>query len=186
MKISDNTFVSLSYKLNVGEGDDLELMEEATPEYPLSFIYGTGSMLPSFEDKLTGLETGSKFSFSLSPEEAYGEFFEDRVVELPKSIFEVDGKFDGDHVFEGSTLPMMDSEGNRMNGSVIEVKDNVVVMDFNHPLAGEILNFDGEVLEVRTATVEEIAAITTAGCGGCGCDDCDDDHQHSCGCDGCK
>lgn len=184
MKISDKTFVAVSYKLNVGEGDELELMEEATSEQPLSFIFGTGSMLPSFEEKLAGLATGDKFSFSLKAEEAYGDFNEDYVIELPKSVFEVDGKFDNDQVFEGNTLPMMDSNGNRMSGSVLEIKEDVVVMNFNHPLAGETLNFDGEVLDVHDATPEEIAAMTAGGCScGSGCD-CESGHEHgdACGC----
>lgn len=183
MKISDKTFVAVSYKLSVGEGSDVELMEEATSDKPLSFVFGTGSMLPAFEDKIAGLGQGDKFSFSLTNEEAYGDFNEDYVIELPKSVFEVDGKFDNEQVFEGNTLPMMDSNGNRMNGSVLEVKEDVVVMDFNHPLAGEILNFDGEVLTVREATAEEIAALSAGGCscgGDCGCGGND---QEGCGCD---
>lgn len=189
MKISNYAFVSVCYKLNVGEGDEFELMEEATAEHPLSFIFGTGNMLPAFEDKLTGLTKGDKFSFSLDPEDAYGDFHEDYVIELPKSVFEVDGKFDEEQVFEGNTLPMMDSNGNRMNGSVLEVREDVVLMDFNHPLSGETLNFEGEVLEVRTATAEEIASLTAGGCsceGGCGShDDCggaDDEAHGGCGC----
>ncbi len=185
MKISDNTFVALSYKLNVGEGDELELMEEATPENPMSFIFGMGTMLSAFEDNLAGLEKGSKFSFSLSPEEAYGESNESYIIELPKQIFEVDGKFDDERVFEGNTIPMRDANGNIMNGSVMEIKDDVIVMDFNHPLAGETLQFSGEILDVHDATPEEIAAMATGGCGDCSCDDCGDEHNHEGGCGGC-
>ncbi len=184
MKISDKTFVALNYKLNVGEGEDLELMEETSPENPLTFIFGTGSMLPAFEDKISGLKKGDAFSFVISPEDAYGEFNEEFVLELPKSIFEVDGKFDDKQVFEGNILPMTDSEGNRMSGSVMEVREDVVVMDFNHPLAGEILNFEGQILEVHDATPEEIAALSySSGCGGgCDCSGCDDKGAHACGC----
>ncbi len=193
MKISNRTFVAVSYDLNVGEGEERELMERATAEHPLTFITGLGFMLPAFESQLTGLEKGSKFSFSLDSEEAYGPRIEEHVVELPKKIFEIDGKFDDTQVFEGNTLPMMDTDGNRMNGSVVSVKDDVVVMDFNHPLAGEILHFAGEVLDVHEATPEEIAALTAPGCG-CGCGDCGDDcggedcsdnHQGACGCGNC-
>ena len=70
-------------------------------------------------------------------------------MDLPKNIFEVDGKFDAEMIKEGNTVPMMDSNGNRMNGSVLEVKDDIVVMDFNHPLAGETLHFSGEVIDVH-------------------------------------
>ena len=169
MKISKNKFVSVTYDLNVGDGNERELMESATLEHPLQFIFDTGSMLPAFEENLKGLEAGSKFTFSLMPEQGYGDFAEDRVIELPKSIFVENGKFDEEYIVEGVTLPMMNADGDRMNGSVLEVKEDVVVMDFNHPLAGETLHFEGEVLDVHEPTIEELAAINKVMSGGCGC-----------------
>ena len=182
MKITANKFVAVTYDLNVGEGEERELMERATSEVPLKFVFGTGAMLPAFEDALKGLEVGDKFNFSIAPADAYGEYVEEHVLDLPKNIFEVDGKFDSEMIKEGNTVPMMDSNGNRMNGSVLEVKEDVVVMDFNHPLAGETLHFSGEVIDVHEPTAEEIAALTApAGGCGCGCDDCGSgcgDHDH--------
>ncbi len=176
MKISDNKFVSLTYDLTVGEGDELELMERATAEAPLDFIFGTNTMLKSFEDNLEGLSAGEKFKFTLTPDEAYGEFYEERVIDLPKNIFEVDGKIDEDMLFEGNTLPMMDTDGNRLTGSIVSIEEEVVTMDFNHPLAGETLHFEGEILEVRELTEEEVAALMNNhdGCGGScqGCSGC--------------
>lgn len=180
MKISTNKFVSVTYDLNVGNDDERELMERATAEQPLQFVFGLGMMLPAFEEHLKGLTTGDKFRFTLTPENAYGEFNEENVVELPKNIFEIEGTFDDEFITEGATVPMMDSNGQRINGSVLEVKKDVVVMDFNHPLAGETLHFDGEVLDVHEATAEEMAAMTSAGCG-CGCDECGTDCE--CGCE---
>lgn len=191
MKISANKYVAVIYDLNVGEGEERELMEKATREVPLKFIYGMGMMIPAFEEALMGLEEGEKFDFSITPENAYGEYNEEHVLDLPKSIFEVDGKFDSEMVQEGNTIPMMDASGQRINGSVLEVKDDVVVMDFNHPLAGETLHFKGEVIDVHEPTAEEIAALTApAGGCGCGCDSCgsgcgDHGHRDSCGCGGC-
>ena len=191
MKISANKFVAVTYDLYVGEGEERELMEKATREVPLKFIYGTGSMIQAFEDSLMGLESGAAFDFTITPENAYGEYNEDYVLDLPKNIFEVDGKFDSEMIQEGNTVPMMDSNGNRMNGSVLEVRDDVVVMDFNHPLAGETLHFKGEVIDVHEPTAEEIAAMTApAGGCGCGCDSCgggcgDHEHGDGCGCSGC-
>ena len=191
MKISANKYVAVIYDLNVGEGEERELMEKATREVPLKFIYGMGMMIPAFEQALMGLEEGEKFDFSITPENAYGEYNEEHVLDLPKSIFEVDGKFDSEMVKEGNTIPMMDASGQRINGSVLEVKDDVVVMDFNHPLAGETLHFTGEVIDVHEPTAEEIAALTApAGGCGCGCDSCgggcgDHEHGDSCGCGGC-
>jgi len=187
MKISPNKFVSLSYDLNVGEDGERELMEKATSEHPLEFIFGTNSMLPAFENNLDGLSQGDSFEFTLSPEQAYGEYDEEHVVDLPKNIFEVDGKVDEQVVFEGNTIPMMDTNGNRLNGSVVSVGDDTVKMDFNHPLAGETLHFSGNVLTVREATPEEIAALfAPQGCG-CGCEDQEScgDGAGGCGCGGC-
>ncbi len=181
MKIEANKFVSLSYDLNVGEGDELELMERATPENPLEFIFGTNSMLEAFEKNLENLSEGDSFSFTLTPEESYGEYDDERIVDLPKNIFEVDGKIDEDVVFEGNMVPMMDTNGNRLNGSVVKISDDSVTMDFNHPLAGETLRFAGKVLTVRDASAEEIAALfAPQGCGD-GCD-CDDESAKNCGC----
>ena len=178
MKISKNKSVSVTYDLNVGEGEERELMERATMEHPLKFIFGSGSMLPAFENNLKELEKGGKFSFTVTPEDAYGEYREDFVVEVPKKAFEVEGKFDDEYVKEGATLPMLDSNGGRMMGSVLYIKDDLVVMDFNHPLAGETLHFDGEVLDVHEPAEEELIAFNESMQGG-GCSDgCE-------GCDGC-
>ncbi|MDR0824920.1 MAG: FKBP-type peptidyl-prolyl cis-trans isomerase [Prevotella sp.] len=183
MKISTNKFVALSYDLNVGEGEDRELMERATAETPLEFIYGTNSMLEAFEQNIDGLAEGDSFDFALTPEQAYGEYDDEHVVDLPRNIFEQDGKLNEEVIFEGNIVPMMDTNGNRLNGSVVAVKDDVVTMDFNHPLAGETLNFSGKVLTVRESTPEEIAALFApqGGCG-CGCDDCGSDEEDACGC----
>jgi len=118
---------------------------------------------------------GDKFSFSLNPEEAYGEYFEERVMELPKKMFEIDGKFDDERIAEGVTLPMMNAQGGRFMGSVLEVKPDVVVMDFNHPLAGETLHFEGEVIDVHEATPQEIAAMIESD--GSGCSSCESRNQ---------
>lgn len=188
MKISPNKFVSLSYDLNVGEGDEKELMEKATPEHPLEFIFGTNSMLEAFEKNVDGLAEGDSFDFVLTPEQAYGEYDDDHLVDLPKNIFEVDGKVDESVVFEGNTIPMMDSNGNRLNGSVVSVGEDTVKMDFNHPLAGETLHFTGNVLTVREASAEEIAALFAPQGGGCGCGSgcgCESEDEGSCESGGC-
>ena len=185
MKISTHKFVSLAYDLNVGEENEKELMERATADHPLEFIFGTGSMLEAFEKNLEGLSEGDNFDFVLSTEQAYGEYDDDNVMDLPRNIFEVDGKIDEKVVFEGNIVPMMDANGNRLNGSVVALKDDFVTMDFNHPLAGEALHFSGKVNGVREASAEEIAALTMSlGCG-CGCGDSGEscgEKSGSCGC----
>lgn len=188
MKISTNKYVAVTYDLNVGEGEERELMERATEEVPLKFIYGVGMMLPAFEEALKGLEVGSTFDFSIAPADGYGEYQEDYVVELPKNIFEVDGKFDAEVIKEGNIVPMMDATGNQMNGIVNEIKEDIVIMDFNHPLADETLHFSGKVIDVHEPTAEEIAALT-APADGCGCGDCSSDcgdPSQNGGCCGCN
>jgi FKBP-type peptidyl-prolyl cis-trans isomerase SlyD len=186
MKISENKFVTLTYDLNVGEGEERELMEQATAEKPLEFIFGTNSMLEAFEKQIEGLTQGDTFSFQLTPEEAYGDFDESKIIELPKNIFEIDGKIDDQVLFEGNTVPMMDSSGNRLTGSVMTIAEDVVTMDFNHPLAGETMHFAGSVTGVREASAEEIAALFSGGgcgCGSGGCGSCGDgSDEGGCGC----
>ena len=181
MSIATNKFVRLSYELYVGSEDERELMEQTTEDRPLEFIYGMGMMLPEFEKQLFGLSKGDKFDFVLTSEQAYGEREEDAVQELPKNIFlNEQGVFDSSIVFEGNTLPMYTPDGQTVQGSVLEVREDIVVMDFNHPLAGETLHFIGEILEEHEATTEEIeqffgthnheGGCSSGGCGGCcGC-----------------
>lgn len=183
MKITANKTVSAEYELYVdGETEgELELMEKATAEQPLNFIYGVGMMLPKFEENLFGLEKGSSFDFTINTEDAYGTYDDDSVIDLDRAIFEIDGKVDEEVIFEGNVVPLMDNEGNRINAQVVKITDTHVTVDLNHPLAGENLHFKGTVLEVREATEKELAALTGGGCG-CGCDDgsCE---SGGCGCD---
>jgi len=190
MKISDNTYVTLAYDLNVGEGDERELMEQATAEQPMAFIFGANMMLEAFEDQIRGLNQGDSFSFQLTPEDAYGDYDDAKLVDLPKNIFEINGKIDHEVLFEGNTVPMMDSSGNRLVGSVVSINDEVVTMDFNHPLAGETMYFNGQVVGVREASAEEIAALFSGGgcgcgSGGCGSDGCGSGENGGCGSGGC-
>lgn len=178
MEIKPGMFVAVSYKLwAIQPNEAPEEIEETQPGKPLTFVYGTGSMLESFEKKLENLKVGDKFDFILTADEAYGQIEPENVIELPKDIFYVDGKFDEEMVIEGAVLPMRDAHGNTLNGTVEKITDNAVVMDFNHPMAGADLHFIGEVLEVREPTEADIHA-----CGGCG-SDCGSDCGSGCGCE---
>jgi len=192
MKISANTFVSATYDLYVGgnDGTQEELMEKATEQKPLSFIFGMGMMLEAFESNLVGLEAGATFDFVLPSDQAYGEYFDENIVELPRTVFEVDGAIDPEIIFENNTVPMMDQEGNRINGTILKIGDETISMDFNHPLAGENLHFVGKVIEVRESTEEEARAFMGGGCG-CGDGDCGECGDGDCGegksdCGGCS
>jgi FKBP-type peptidyl-prolyl cis-trans isomerase SlyD len=172
MKITADKSVSAEYELYVdGEVEgELELMEKASVEKPLQFIFGVNMMLPKFEQNLFGLQAGDKFDFTINSEDAYGDYDDESVLDLDRAIFEIDGKLDEEMIFEGNVVPLMDNEGNRVNAQVVTVTDKHVTVDLNHPLAGENLHFKGSVLEVREPTEKELAALTGGGCGsGCGC-----------------
>ena len=177
MEITRNRMVTLTYDLRLDDQNG-DMIEQANADRPLRFIYGAGQMLPKFEAQLAGLKQGQPFEISLTKYDAYGEVNDDAIVELPRQVFMVDGNFDDEMVKIGNNVPMMTGDGQRMNGIVLEVSEQAVKMDFNHPLAGEDLHFQGEILEVRDATDEEIAALFSHGCGcgsgGCGDGDCGD------------
>ena len=157
METVENKYITLAYKLYTIENGEKEFTEEAPAEHPFQFISGLGLTLESFENQVKDLNKCDKFDFTIKAEEAYGEYDEEHVIDLPKNIFEIEGKFDSERVVEGAVIPLMTSEGQRINGSVVEVKDDVVVMDMNHPLAGCYLNFVGEITENRPATNDELS-----------------------------
>ncbi|HKJ80299.1 MAG TPA: FKBP-type peptidyl-prolyl cis-trans isomerase [Prolixibacteraceae bacterium] len=186
LEITKNSMVTLTYDLKVDD-ENGEVIEQTTDEKPLQFLYGAGLMLPKFESQLSGLKEGESFTIKLASDDAYGEVNQDAVVELPKHVFLVDDKFDDELIKVGNTVPMMSSNGQRLNGLVLEVNDEIVKMDFNHPLAGEDLYFAGKVLGVREASEEEMAEMLSGG--GCGCesggcsdDSCSTESSGGCGC----
>ena len=176
-----NKVVSLTYELTSTK-NEAELIEKTTEERPLTFLMGRGSLLPSFEANIDGLKVGDAFDFILKSEEAYGGFNEQAIINVPLTAFMVEGQVDSNLVQIGNTIPMMDNEGNRLNGIVMEVTDDSVKMDFNHPLAGDDLHFKGAVVEIREATSEEMEHGHIHAKGGCSHGSCD---SGDCGSGGC-
>jgi FKBP-type peptidyl-prolyl cis-trans isomerase SlyD len=170
MTISENKVVSLTYELRTDdENGQPTLVEKVDQDNPMVFIYGVGGLLERFEDQIKGLSIGDPFEFSIDPEEGYGEFDEEAVVSLPKDVFKVEGKIDSNMLQPGNYIPMTDNEGNRLQGRVLEVEGDNVLMDFNHPLAGKNMHFKGKVAGIREASAEELAHGHVHGEGG---------HQH--------
>src|SRR5665647_980195 len=158
MKIENNKMVSLIYELreNDSNGRIIESLDESRP---LTFVYGTGRLLPVFESNINSLGTGDLFSFALNSEMAYGEKREDMIVDVPRSVFETDGKLNEDICRVGNEVPMMDQEGNPLNGIINEITDTYVKMDFNHPMADINLYFSGKIVDVREPTEDELAGM---------------------------
>jgi len=146
-KITAGSEIELQYTLTY-DNDNGELIEETTPEDPLLFKLGQGEMLDAFEEKLLGLTDGSEFSFTLEPEKAYGPFQEVLLAEYAKSIFLVDDEIDEDFLQEGELIEMKDEDGNFFEGMIEENKKNSIVVNFNHPLAGESIHFKGTITKV--------------------------------------
>ena len=164
-----NKYVTVAYELYTDNDKGIhELVEKAPIEHPFQFISGLGIALDSFESKILALAEGEAFDFVLNVDEAYGPYEQDRVIELPKEIFTISGRFDKDMVYPGSVQPLVNADGIRFQGLVLELKDNTVVIDLNHPLAGKDLHFKGQVVAMRDATNEEIQALINHE--GCNCD----------------
>jgi FKBP-type peptidyl-prolyl cis-trans isomerase SlyD len=180
--ITKNKKVSVAYELRTqAEG---ELVETAGGETPFVYICGYEQSLPQFEQNLLGLKKGDSFEFDLDVEHAYGARNEEMLIELPLNLF---GEVEEGMLAVGEVLPMQDSLGRSLQGTIKEIVGENLKMDFNHPLAGEHLYFKGSIQDIVDAKDEEITALTSGGCSGsCGsCNSgCGDDSQEeqSCGC----
>ena len=166
MKIEKNKMVSLIYELREDDAEG-KIIEALDDTRPLKFLYGAGKLLPEFESNIDSLTDGDPFSFKMVSENAYGERSEDMIINVPIAVFMADGKLNEDVCRIGNNVPMMDSDGNPLNGTVIEISDSFVRMDFNHPMAGIDLYFSGRIVEVRDATEHELNGSPHS-CSGCG------------------
>ena len=165
MTISKNKVVSLLYELRLNNTTG-ELVEKVDPAEPFLFLFGAGGLLPDFESNLNGKKAGDKFSFGIKSENAYGNFSLEAIVDLPKSVFVVNGELATEMLQVGKTIPMRDEHGHPMHGKVLAVEIDKVKMDFNHPMAGKDLHFTGEILEVRNASADELSHGHVHGNGG--------------------
>ena len=152
MKIGQNKAVALTYGLEV----DGQIVDRCPEERPLDYIHGTRTLLAKFEENVEGLEPGESFSFTLTPAEGYGEVDPDKVIDLPKAAFEVNGEIREDLMVKGNTIPLINKAGGVVPGIILEVGEASVKIDLNSPMAGKTLNFSGKILSVRDATEKEL------------------------------
>lgn len=157
MRVAENTVVVLTYELKIKDDEgNKQLIEKVESDQPMTILFGMSGLPEKFESQINGLEEGENFSLDINIEDAYGDYEDEAIVKLPKDVFLVDGKFEAENFEVGTMVPMTDQEGNMMRGRVIEVEADALIMDFNHPLAGHDLYFEGKIESVRLATAEEL------------------------------
>jgi len=158
MQISADKVVYFHYTLRNDAG---EVLDSSDGMDPLPYIHGHANIVPGLEKELEGLSVGDKKSVKVPPEEGYGERQEDATQEVPFDEFpEEIPREEGLQIFAESP------DGQHFPLWITEVKENSVVLDANHPLAGETLHFDVEIVEVRAADEEELAHGHVHGPGG--------------------
>ncbi len=146
-QVEAGALVEVAYTLRA-QGPEGEELETCTEENPFVFRVGQDEALEAFEQGLMGKREGEPFILHIHCDDAYGEETEDAIVALPKETFVVDGKLDTEIMKPGEVVPLEDEDGNQVIGVVVEVEDKVVHVDFNHPLAGLDLHFEGVVVAV--------------------------------------
>ncbi len=176
LAIGPDTVVTLSYELF---DEDNDVVDRATTGEPLTYVHGYAQIVPGLEKQLAGLRPGDRGSFTVEPEEAFGEHDDDAVVKVDREEFPK-----GQDVAAGDAFEAEGPGGEPMVLRVLEVHDDCVVVDFNHPLAGQRIRFEVEIAEVRAATDAEIEEAQAeleqrideemSGC----CDGHDHDHDH--------
>ena len=159
--------VSVSYRLSVNEdGQEIEI-ENVGSDQPMVFLFGMSGLPPKFEAHLEGQQQGHKFNFMLEPVDGFGERLDDAISEIPMDVFlDENGELNEEEIYEGNIIQLVDDEGYHHRGRILEVGDQTVVMDFNHPLAGIAVRFEGEILHVREADATELAHGHVHGEGG--------------------
>lgn len=166
MKVADNRYVAIDYRLTLDSGEEIDRSPEGCP---LGFVAGTGSIIPGLESALAGRSAGEKFTITVDPEQAYGPVVDELVQIIPRERFPA-----GMEIVPGMGFQARGPRG-PVEMVVKAVGPDAVTVDLNHPLAGKRLTFDVTVAEVREPRSEEMPSFS----GGCACGP---QEQSSCGC----
>jgi FKBP-type peptidyl-prolyl cis-trans isomerase SlyD len=167
MKVEANKVVKIIYELEIGDENDREMLEIVEEDEPMVFIQGMSGLPEAFEVQINSLQAGDEFKFSVDASEGYGVPDPEAIIDFPIENFKIEeGEIPEGMLEIGNMIPFSNEDGNKMNGRIIEVTEETVILDFNHPLAGQNMHFTGKVLAVRDATNEEIAHGHVHGEGG--------------------
>jgi FKBP-type peptidyl-prolyl cis-trans isomerase SlyD len=147
MQIGDQKVVTLHYTLTDNDGKVIDKSEDGS----FAYLHGASNIIPGLEDALTGKSAGEEMSVSVSPEQAYGVRDESMLQQVPKNMFE-----DASQIAVGTQFHAQGPNGEMLVVTVLEVEEEHVIVDGNHPLAGVELNFDVKIIDVRDASEEEV------------------------------
>lgn len=150
LSVKDDVVVSIDYTLRL---DDGEVVDSSEGREPLQYLHGRGQIVPGLERELYGMNVGDEKSVTVTAEEGYGDYDDERLQRVPLSNFPDDIDLE-----EGMSVRMRDVNTDQLFDAYIdEIDDEAVTLDFNHPLAGETLFFDIKVVDVREASSDELA-----------------------------
>ncbi len=158
MQIAEKSVVSIQYKLSDDTGEVLDSSEDGQP---LVYLHGADNIIPGLENELAGKTVGDSLAVTIQPEDGYGVINEEMIQTVPRSAFEGVDKIEPGMRFEAAG-----DEGETQLIVVVEVSEDEVTVDGNHPLAGEVLHFEVTVEEVREATDDEVTHGHAHGPGG--------------------
>ena len=159
MTITENKVVLMHYTL---KNDDGDVMDSSIGHDPMAFIQGIGNLIPGLEKQLEGKAAGEKINATVAPEDAYGERTEDQLAKVPLDNFQSEG----DEKLEVGMQVQVESNQGATVALVTEIEGTEVTLDLNHPLAGETLHFEVEIMDVREATSDELSHGHAHGPGG--------------------
>lgn len=148
MYIANNSVVSIEYTLKDDEGN---ILDTSDGREVLSYLHGTGNIIPGLENALTGRTLGEKLSVSVSPEEGYGQRNEQLTQVVSRDMFESINNVEVGMQFHGQS-----PNEQPVIITVTAIEDDNITIDGNHPLAGINLNFDVKIVDIRDATAEEL------------------------------
>lgn len=144
--VADDLVISMDYELTV----DGEIVDSSDDE-PIQFLQGHGNIITGLEEQIYGMAIGENRKVTVTAENGYGIFDPEQIIEIPRDEFPEEIPLE-----LGVELEMKDEDGDTLFARIAEVEDEVVVLDFNHPLAGQDLHFDVTVVGIRPATSEEL------------------------------